>query len=308
MAGNGNNIEIDAYLKSKLNPIDTVNSANEAADKSTALMCASANGHVDTVHILIQWNANVNAKDDTGKMALHNAAMYGHIEVVESLIANHAEVNANDNLGWTPLHFAASRGHLDAYKKLITLQADITARNKEAAIPLDLMHESLKHLEYVKLEQFKLNNAFTAKALYNYNSKTPHQISMKAGQLVRIKSHNQHGGWSTVSCLKTGRSGFCPSNYLELTTVITRSPPPPPPNEVITMTARVKHDFVASKTSQMSLEVDTDITVLFRGPPDGWSTGLDGDFPTNYVDFTPRPEVPKSSNYWCCTFISFMIF
>ena len=47
----------------------------------------------------------VDLREDTGQTALHVAVQEGHFPVIEQLIEYGADVNARDNNGFTPLHF-----------------------------------------------------------------------------------------------------------------------------------------------------------------------------------------------------------
>ena len=62
---------------------------------------AAPSGQKEVVELLIAEGADVNAKMDNGRTALHWAALMGHKEVAELLIANGAVVKAKENDGST---------------------------------------------------------------------------------------------------------------------------------------------------------------------------------------------------------------
>eukprot|EP01051_Picozoa_sp_SAG22_P011330 SAG22_NODE_1079_length_5672_cov_4.668222_2_plen_171_part_00 len=74
-------------------------------------MGATYYGHTETARLLLEAQAEVNAKDSKyGKTALMWAARDGHTETVRLLLEAQAEVNAKDNASYTALMWAASWG------------------------------------------------------------------------------------------------------------------------------------------------------------------------------------------------------
>merc|ERR1712168_402319 len=78
-------------------------------DGSTALIEASRFGHKDIVKLLINNNANINAKNKYGTTALMSAAHEGYNECVEILLQNNADVNIRSNYGHSALYFAVGQ-------------------------------------------------------------------------------------------------------------------------------------------------------------------------------------------------------
>ena len=71
------------------------------------LISAAINGDIKKVRELIENGADVDAKNNDGKTALHKAALRGNVDVVKVLIENRADVVAKDECGKTAL-----RSHL----------------------------------------------------------------------------------------------------------------------------------------------------------------------------------------------------
>ena len=68
---------------------------------------------------------------------------------------------------------------------------------------------------------------------------------------------------------------------------------PPPPAR---LKAKVLYDFPGTGSStEMSLKAGEVIEIVQKGPPGGWSKGVRGAFPTDYVQFLPS-EPPRPSN------------
>eukprot|EP00615_Pteridomonas_danica_P006120 CAMPEP_0114340302 /NCGR_PEP_ID=MMETSP0101-20121206/8292_1 /TAXON_ID=38822 ORGANISM="Pteridomonas danica, Strain PT" /NCGR_SAMPLE_ID=MMETSP0101 /ASSEMBLY_ACC=CAM_ASM_000211 /LENGTH=697 /DNA_ID=CAMNT_0001473531 /DNA_START=215 /DNA_END=2308 /DNA_ORIENTATION=- len=93
---------------------------------SPALMAASAGGHIDAIHILIDRGANVCWEDNTGTTPLWRASYQGLISIVLLLIQNGAnssiDVAPYDTNGdvLTPLSIAVHGGHIEVVKLLLT--------------------------------------------------------------------------------------------------------------------------------------------------------------------------------------------
>lgn len=87
------------------NPEEVVNSVFCVNDKKP-LACAAQDGHLEAVNLLLEYGANINARDYHKWTALHHAACEGHAEVVKRLIEAGVDINATDLIGYTALHRA----------------------------------------------------------------------------------------------------------------------------------------------------------------------------------------------------------
>ena len=99
------------------------------ASKNTALMMASAGGHLSNVRALHQRGAKVNLKNQNGESALSYAVAWRRTAVAAYLIQNGADVNARDRKGATPLMFADNYGMIDIVAQLIHAGADARAKD-----------------------------------------------------------------------------------------------------------------------------------------------------------------------------------
>jgi peptidoglycan/LPS O-acetylase OafA/YrhL len=75
----------------------------DPASQSPLLTIAAVLGHVDVARELIDHGADVDARDDGGRTAMHAAAFLGQAEVVELLLARGAEPLPKGPMGSTPL-------------------------------------------------------------------------------------------------------------------------------------------------------------------------------------------------------------
>lgn len=93
------------------------------------IFAAAIVGHTDKVAAFVKQDEKlVNAKDRSGKAALHWAAFYGHEKVVELLLAKKADVNSLDGDGFTPLHWAAMFNRSDVVKVLLANKANMNLK------------------------------------------------------------------------------------------------------------------------------------------------------------------------------------
>ncbi|CAN7783866.1 ankyrin repeat domain-containing protein [Cupriavidus necator] len=98
-----------------------------------------------SVHMLIDAGATTTARMEKeypglrkGATALHKAAMNNNEEVLKALIDFGAEIDARDVYGHTPLHFAATRS-VESSKALVMAGADPEATSDSGVTPSDLI-------------------------------------------------------------------------------------------------------------------------------------------------------------------------
>uniref|UniRef100_A0A4W4E2T3 Poly [ADP-ribose] polymerase n=1 Tax=Electrophorus electricus TaxID=8005 RepID=A0A4W4E2T3_ELEEL len=105
---------------------------------STPLHLAAGYNRVRIVQLLLQYGADVHAKDKGGLVPLHNACSYGHYEVTELLLKHGACVNAMDLWQFTPLHEAASKNRVEVCSLLLSHGADPTLLNCHGKSAIDV--------------------------------------------------------------------------------------------------------------------------------------------------------------------------
>ena len=82
------------------------------------------------IQLLAEFAANFNAADQQGTTALMKATASGHVDLVAFLIANGAELNATDSKGSTALVYAAKAGHNDIVQLLLSCPSWPSISNK----------------------------------------------------------------------------------------------------------------------------------------------------------------------------------
>lgn len=81
---------------------------------------AATNGDTEEVLTFLHNGTDVNTTFPiVGTHALMVAAAFGHVDTVRVLIDTGADVNAQDLTGWTPLHAAAFKGNLQIVRLLL---------------------------------------------------------------------------------------------------------------------------------------------------------------------------------------------
>lgn len=108
--------------------LDSGISANEAGsiDGRTALHQACHGNKLDTIKVLIERGANVNAKTKEEITPLHVAASIGHIRIIQKLLGHGALPSAKTVEGNTSLHLAAN---VDVTRRLV--EQDNTLLNEK---------------------------------------------------------------------------------------------------------------------------------------------------------------------------------
>lgn len=97
-------------------------------DDITPLTAATIMNRKEIVHILLDANVEINARDSIGWTALiHCASAYGDPGMFDELIKAHADINARDIHGTTALIVASMKGNIDLVKTLVDAGADLNA-------------------------------------------------------------------------------------------------------------------------------------------------------------------------------------
>ena len=110
----------------------------------TPLIIAAHNGHLNSVKILLEYGADIEARgtlnieDEVieGCTPLWAAADTGHLDVVKLLIKRKADADGRASKGSTPLRVAAHEGHLDVVRCLVESGADVNARTQYRGTPI----------------------------------------------------------------------------------------------------------------------------------------------------------------------------
>lgn len=102
-------------------------------DGDAPLALAAMKGFRPAVQLLLERGADVHAKSNEDRTALHHAASQGHADLVALLLDSGAKVNALTIYCQTPLNRAAVKGRLDVTRLLVERKADIEITDRWGA-------------------------------------------------------------------------------------------------------------------------------------------------------------------------------
>ena len=108
------------------------------------------NDRFNVVKYLIKKGANINVKDNNGRILLFTAFYRGNLEIVKYLIENGADIDAEGAYGDTPLHTVAKNDDFGMVKYLIEKGANIEAKTINGT-PLHtaVRNNNLKMVKYL---------------------------------------------------------------------------------------------------------------------------------------------------------------
>lgn len=111
--------------------------ARDEVDGSMSIHIASANGRLNVIRTLLNYDDTIiNENDNKGNSPLHWASMKDKTDTVKLLIENGADVEAVDKDWWTPLHYAAAFATFDTIKTLVGFGANVNDKTSDGHLPL----------------------------------------------------------------------------------------------------------------------------------------------------------------------------
>ena len=132
-------------------------------------------------------------KTEKGRTALILAADKGYKEIVDILLENNADVNAKDNNGWTALILAAENGHKDIVIILLQNNANVNARSdSDVTALLAAVKNDYKPIVEILLHN-RANINVKAK-MFRWGYKTGYRIQSIVDTLHLHKMHSRYVG------------------------------------------------------------------------------------------------------------------
>lgn len=133
-AAGANDINLTKLLIAKGANIEIV---DNSIDHATPLLFACHKGSADTVAILLENGAEIEARDDLGKTPLIVAALSGsNASIIDLLLDFHADIDNCDREGMTALAWASKNGNLSVVKLLVNRGATIDSPDFFHTTPL----------------------------------------------------------------------------------------------------------------------------------------------------------------------------
>ncbi|KAI1151412.1 ankyrin repeat-containing domain protein [Nemania diffusa] len=87
----------------------------------TALHYAAAHGNVQTLQVLLDAGANLNAKDISLQTPVQRATFCNNLPIIEALVKRGADTSVRDKYGLTLLHLVARDGNSELLKYWLKL-------------------------------------------------------------------------------------------------------------------------------------------------------------------------------------------
>ncbi|CAE7311642.1 ANK1, partial [Symbiodinium necroappetens] len=119
-------------------------SPDTSLEAATPLGEACNNGDIDSVRLLLEARADVDASDNDNDTPLLQATFHGHVHVVDALLEARASTESMQDDDSTPLSVAACEGlesHQEIVRLLLRARADTEARNCDNETPLFVASE-----------------------------------------------------------------------------------------------------------------------------------------------------------------------
>ena len=122
----------DLLRHSGANP--NVQGHEESTPLHSVVSCRDNFGYIELVQKLIEYDADINAKNAYGSTPLHWASRGQHFNdgaILRLLLTHGGDVNARDREGLTPLHEASKYGALEVARLLLEYGADVEAKDND---------------------------------------------------------------------------------------------------------------------------------------------------------------------------------
>ena len=209
-AASGNTHIVERYIRQHGDDyhwLQRCNAMNVTDDsRSSALLLAAKNNHVDIVRLLLETQLDVNARGHHGDTALLVAAAAGHLDVVEMLLADGrietGPVNAD---GDTPLTVAINNGNVNVVKAIletgtltsqydhyIELLKDVPLRNFKDIRELLRLHR-LRYDFRMELERHDQMSVEDVRLIHTMSSRNFSRLNRISLDLKKINQFNLAG-------------------------------------------------------------------------------------------------------------------
>lgn len=116
----------------------------------TPLHYCAKNDNIQSMGLLLDYGADIDARDIDGRTAIHVSCIFGSHSSLQYLLQSAADGNARDKNKNTCLHFAARGGYYKCCQLLLEYDADVNALNDERQSACSLADGSHQRTEAVE--------------------------------------------------------------------------------------------------------------------------------------------------------------
>lgn len=206
-------------VKNLLKQGSSANTYTPDKNRRSALILATAGGHVDLARELINYGADIEYQDSAGLTALSWSVMRKKNKLTEYLLSVNANTNTLDNRSISPLMYAVGMGNVKIVEMLVNNHAQLNTRSPHSRMtPLLIAVEN--NDTDITLKLLELNADVNGANDYGY---TPLMAAAEAGHIeilhilisngAKIKAQNskgmmalnfatEKGHWQIVDILK----------------------------------------------------------------------------------------------------------
>ena len=147
----------------------------------TPLHEACRYNYVEIAKLLLQKGANVSSRNDRGESPLLKTILWGHAKIVELLLQNGAEIDATDKDNRTPLNLAVCFKKQEVVKILVDHGADLTIKDHKTYLtPLEIAkNRNLVECAEILMEKMIEMKESVKPAAKRINRMCSHQTNIK---------------------------------------------------------------------------------------------------------------------------------
>ena len=166
-------------------------------NKRIPLHLASYRGYPNIVEFLLKNGSDPNYKDELGCTPLHLAAKKGNVKCMEFLLGYGAELYCQDFRNWNILHYASFHGHKKAVRFISKYDADYDylqkMKNSQNKLPIEIVRDpSVKHYFYSLWHAAREGNLDLTKNLLNEGENINEQSHFELNTPLHLAVINNH--------------------------------------------------------------------------------------------------------------------
>ena len=166
-------------------------------NKRIPLHLAAYKGYPNIVEFLLKNGSDPNYKDELGCTPLHLAAKKGNVKCMEFLLNYDAELYCQDFRNWNILHYASFHGHKKAVRFISKYDADYDylqkMKNSQNKLPIEIVRDpSVKHYFYSLWHAAREGNLDLTRNLLNEGENINEQSHFELNTPLHLAVINNH--------------------------------------------------------------------------------------------------------------------